>query len=556
MSTSLSNPLFLPSLSTFLSTLPLNTKLSVLLYNETTDVVLRREGITDGGRKAMGMIARNLKVKGKSDLGEALLSSLHLLSSDPTSSTSTSSDSTVLTSNYVVLITDGHPNIGVTDTFGLLNLVNNAASALTSAEPTSVTFLTVGIGSRQPAGILEGLAEMESKVCRSGKWWCEKEDLRALPRAMAEIAVWVKYGVIEVEIGEEIRRVVRVGGEEYALVGGEGGAGGKWRNRQTGEEGEVEVEVAESPVDNVEVRVRAVDCVLNHRELGLASSSSAPSSSSSSSLSLEVLKGAFVEVLGLLKKAKGTGEKGTEDRTLGKGLKSVAKRVEEERIRVFVREGSRMEVKRRKSGLSVEGKEVEGKDGKRSEPLRGGGAGEEAGREKEGGGEGKAKEGGKFFDTRIGGEAYKVNASIGAGAFGTIYSATDCRGRVRALKRIQNPFTSSYLSLQTEREIRILRHFKGEKGLVEVWGWGREGDDVWLVMELMGTDLGRVIASSAKLGEGHVLKIAYGLVTGVAKLHEGGVMHRDLKPGNILVDGRCNVKVADFGMARGVEGGV
>ena len=70
MSTSLSSPLFLPSLSTFLSTLPLNTELSVLLYNETTHVILKRERISDGGRKAIEMIAKNLKVKGKSDLGE------------------------------------------------------------------------------------------------------------------------------------------------------------------------------------------------------------------------------------------------------------------------------------------------------------------------------------------------------------------------------------------------------------------------------------------------------------------------------------------------------
>ena len=162
-----------------------------------------------------------------------------------------------------------------------------------------------------------------------------------MPRTLAEIAVWVKYGVVEVEVGGE-RRTVRVGGEEYVLAEHEITAG-KWRNRQTGEEGEVKLddegdEVTASGLENAAVRSRAVDCIIMHERTRVGSAA--------------MLKVAFINVLTLLKKAKTM-----EDRILGKGLKGIAKRLEEERVRVLVREGNRREVEGRKSrgGSLVDG---------------------------------------------------------------------------------------------------------------------------------------------------------------------------------------------------------
>jgi len=478
----------------------------------------------------MSLLARSYKAKGKSDLNEAILGSLHLLSAD---------DKCAIEDSYVVLITDGHPNIGATDTQAILTGVRNAGAMVSSK---SVTFLMVGLGDCQPTGILEGLAMMEGESFRDGKWWCEKGNLASLPRTLAEIAMWVKYGVLELSLVNSERRSVRAGEEEYVLLEEEEDSG-IWRNRLTGEEGVVETselcmqqehgeEGDKSVEENACARIQAVACILslNHRQDSINNATA--------------LKSSLINVLNVLKKAKAT-----EDRQLGRGLKGIAKRLEEERVKVFFREGNRREVEGRKSGGGEYGERKLSNKNKSHVAVAAVTQTEDGQRGAQEASFDKAKR----MTTTLCGQSYTITKSIGAGAFGTIYKAVDESQNVRALKRIQNPFTSSYLSLQTEREIRILRHFRGTKGLVEIWGWGRDGDDVWVVMELVGTDLGRVIGSSVELGNKHKLKIAYRLMLGVMALHNAGVMHRDLKPGNILMDERCNVKIADFGMARGVE---
>ena len=74
--------------------------------------------------------------------------------------------------------------------------------------------------------------------------------------------------------------------------------------------------------------------------------------------------------------------------------------------------------------------------------------------------------------------------------------------------------------------------------------------DVYVVFELMDTDLSRVIESSQKLGDEHIKFFVYQLLSGVHFLHTAGIAHRDIKPKNLLVNADCSLKICDFGLAR------
>jgi len=73
---------------------------------------------------------------------------------------------------------------------------------------------------------------------------------------------------------------------------------------------------------------------------------------------------------------------------------------------------------------------------------------------------------------------------------------------------------------------------------------------VYIVSELMDTDLHYVIESGQEITDDHVQFFTAQLLAGIAYLHRCNVVHRDLKPGNILVDRNCKLKICDFGLAR------
>ena len=77
--------------------------------------------------------------------------------------------------------------------------------------------------------------------------------------------------------------------------------------------------------------------------------------------------------------------------------------------------------------------------------------------------------------------------------------------------------------------------------------------DVYVVYDLSDTDLDYVIKSGQQISDEHVQYITSQLLSGVAYLHRCSVVHRDLKPGNILIDRDCRLKICDFGLARSCQ---
>jgi serine/threonine protein kinase len=71
------------------------------------------------------------------------------------------------------------------------------------------------------------------------------------------------------------------------------------------------------------------------------------------------------------------------------------------------------------------------------------------------------------------------------------------------------------------------------------------------VIELMECDLAAIIRSGQPLTDAHFQSFIYQILCGLKYIHSANVLHRDLKPGNLLVNADCELKICDFGLARG-----
>jgi len=125
-----------------------------------------------------------------------------------------------------------------------------------------------------------------------------------------------------------------------------------------------------------------------------------------------------------------------------------------------------------------------------------------------------------------------------------------------AIKRIRNLFSDLNVAKHTLREIRLLRHFNHENILlikdIFIRGAKEEFDEIFIVSELMGTDLHKLITSKRKLQDEHLQTFIYQILRGLKCVHSSHVFHRDLKPNNVLINANCDLKICDFGTGRGI----
>uniref|UniRef100_A0A8C6IYY3 Mitogen-activated protein kinase n=1 Tax=Melopsittacus undulatus TaxID=13146 RepID=A0A8C6IYY3_MELUD len=156
------------------------------------------------------------------------------------------------------------------------------------------------------------------------------------------------------------------------------------------------------------------------------------------------------------------------------------------------------------------------------------------------------------------GDDYDVIETIGTGAYGVVSSARRRdTGQPVAIKKIPNAFDVVTSAKRTLRELKILKHFKhdniiGIKDILRPRGPERDFRSVYVVLDLMESDLHQIIHSSQPLTLEHVRYFLYQLLRGLKYIHSANVLHRDLKPSNLLVNENCELKIGDFGMARGL----
>jgi len=151
--------------------------------------------------------------------------------------------------------------------------------------------------------------------------------------------------------------------------------------------------------------------------------------------------------------------------------------------------------------------------------------------------------------TRVG--AYEVLSELGAGGMGVVYRARDTKlGREVALKTLPAEFASDPDRLaRFEREARLLASLN-HPNIATVHGLERLGDTQVLVLELVEGDTLADRLVHGAIPEEEAVTLALQLAAALEAAHENGVIHRDLKPGNIKVTPTGHLKVLDFGLAK------
>jgi serine/threonine-protein kinase len=152
---------------------------------------------------------------------------------------------------------------------------------------------------------------------------------------------------------------------------------------------------------------------------------------------------------------------------------------------------------------------------------------------------------------------YEVVAELGRGAMGVVYKARDPQiERIVAVKTVS--MWGQELEEKTEFRMRFLNEAQAagrlhHAGIVSIFDVGENPDnqDPYIVLEYVsGESLNRVLAREKKLPLKKALQLAAEIAEALDYAHEQGVVHRDIKPGNILVTEDGRAKIADFGIAK------
>ena len=166
--------------------------------------------------------------------------------------------------------------------------------------------------------------------------------------------------------------------------------------------------------------------------------------------------------------------------------------------------------------------------------------------------------------TRVVAGRYELEVPLGSGAFGEVWRGTDLAARrpvavkLIQLARVDNDATVAETIGRFRREADALARLR-HPNIVAGLDAGRLGSELFLVMELAeGMSMAGMLAQRHASGFGlfpvdTVLRIAKQACAGLAAAHAAGIVHRDIKPGNLMVSARGHVTIVDFGIAKLME---
>lgn len=146
---------------------------------------------------------------------------------------------------------------------------------------------------------------------------------------------------------------------------------------------------------------------------------------------------------------------------------------------------------------------------------------------------------------------YRLEEQIGSGGGGVVWRATDERlGRPVALKRALSGDGDPQRFRQLEREAKLLAQLN-HRHVVTIYDVLDDNGECWLVMEYVPA---RSMAELDVVTPRQAAKLGAQIADALAAVHAKGILHRDIKPGNVLMISDDEVKLADFGISRGATG--
>nr|XP_016511230.1 PREDICTED: mitogen-activated protein kinase 19-like isoform X2 [Nicotiana tabacum] len=161
----------------------------------------------------------------------------------------------------------------------------------------------------------------------------------------------------------------------------------------------------------------------------------------------------------------------------------------------------------------------------------------------------------EFFTEYGDATRYKILEVIGKGSYGVVCAAIDTHtGEKVAIKKITDIFEHTSDAIRILREIKLLRLLR-HPDIVDIKRImlppsRRDFRDIYVVFELMESDLHHVIKANDDLTHEHHRFFLYQMLRALKYMHTANVYHRDLKPKNILANANCKLKICDLGLAR------
>jgi len=157
---------------------------------------------------------------------------------------------------------------------------------------------------------------------------------------------------------------------------------------------------------------------------------------------------------------------------------------------------------------------------------------------------------GRFVPGAMLGGRYRIVELLGRGGMGEVYRAYDLTlDQPVALKFLPEKTVSPELLERFRNEVRMARRVS-HPNVCRVYDVGEDDGRHFLSMEYVdGEDLASLLRRIGRLPQDKALDVARRLCAGLAAAHAKGVLHRDLKPGNVMLDGSGNVLITDFGLA-------